>query len=448
MSAELSLWVFAFVAAACLLSGFAHGALGFGFPILATPLVALVIDIKSAIGLIAPVTLVLVIISACRGGGILAIARRFWYLPAVLVLGSWLGTRLLLAAPPEPFLLVLALVIVVYLNLDRLGRGSSRLVQRLEIPFGMGLGFMAGIFESIANVAGPLLLVYFMLLGLAPAQVVQTLNLCFSLGKGTQVITWAASGAMSPEGWAAAGALIVPSVLALFAGMRVRNRIDAATYRLWLRKALWVMTALLVGQFVVATKAFASDQRLFASIEEGKELVAEGLLLRGQADVNARNSERETPLHRAVEKGMKSLAQMLLKAGADVRARSSNGETALHLAALHSDHFFVELLLGAGADPKLHNDNRETPLMWAALGGQAMNVQRLLDDGADANLTDLKGNLPLHAAADGGYADVVKLLLPRTADPAAKNRQGQSARDHARARGHGEVAALLELFAH
>ena len=50
-------------------------------------------------------------------------------------------------------------------------------------------GFVAGVCEAIANVAGPILLIYFMLLGLAPAQMVQTLNLCFSLGKGAQTAT-------------------------------------------------------------------------------------------------------------------------------------------------------------------------------------------------------------------------------------------------------------------
>jgi hypothetical protein len=68
--AELGPAALVFVAAVCLLSGFGHGALGFGFPIVATPLIALVIDIKSAIALLAPITLVLTVISALRGGGL------------------------------------------------------------------------------------------------------------------------------------------------------------------------------------------------------------------------------------------------------------------------------------------------------------------------------------------------------------------------------------------
>ena len=258
MTPEIGPWALAFVVVACLLAAFAHGAIGFGFPMVATPLVALVIDIKFAIGLLAPITLVLVVITAVGGGGSLpALARRFWYLPLLVGLGSWLGTRLLLAAPPEPFLLVLALVMLLYLNLDRLGHGKHPAVERSPMAFGICFAFVAGVFEAVANVAGPVLLLYFMLLGLPPVHLVQALNLCFSVGKSTQVATWAASGALSPQDWVAIAALSLPSVAALFAGMRLRSRIDAETYRRWLRKALWVMALLLIGQFALSGKALA-----------------------------------------------------------------------------------------------------------------------------------------------------------------------------------------------
>ena len=252
MIAELGPWALGFVLLVCLAAGFAHGAIGFGFPIVATPLVALVIDVRSAIALLAPVTLVLVLLSVVRGGNLLELLRRFWYLPLVIAAGSFVGTQLLLAAPPEPFILVLAAVILFYLNIDRLGLASNNAVQRRPLPFGLGFGFAAGVFEAIANVAGPVLLVYFMLLGLAPTQMVQALNLCFTAGKGTQVATWAAAGAMSPAVWMAVAAFTVPSVAALFVGMRVRSRIDAVTYRRWLRAALWIMALLLIGQFIVS----------------------------------------------------------------------------------------------------------------------------------------------------------------------------------------------------
>jgi ankyrin repeat protein/uncharacterized membrane protein YfcA len=444
MTAELALWTLAFLAVTCALSGFAHGAIGFGFPIVATPLAALVMDIRSAIGLLAPVTLVMVLISVFRGGDLRALLRRYWFMPIAMTLGAWLGTRILLVAPPEPFVLVLAGVILLYLNLDRVGRGKSRVVEAFPAGFGLGFGFAAGVFEAVANVAGPILLIYFMLLGIAPAQMVQALNLCFAFGKGTQVATWAASGALTQETWVFIAILTIPAVAALYAGMRVRDRIDAPTYRRWLRMALWVMAVLLLGQF--ATQAIASDEQLFTAIEENKELAAEGLVVRKRANVNARNAAGDTPLHAAVEKGMLALTKVLLEHGANVRARARSGETALHLAALHTEPSFVDLLLAAGADPAARTDAGESVLMWAALSGHIVSAQRLIAAGADANVKDLKGNLPLHGAADGGHLEVVRLLLAKTSEPGAKNREGLSARDYARKRGNEFIEKLLERF--
>jgi len=442
MSAELGPAVIAFVALACLVAGFGHGALGFGFPIVATPLVALAIDIKSAIALLAPITLLLTVISALRGVALSSIVREYWFLPLATALGAWLGTRILLAVSPEPFLLVLAGVILLYLNLDRVGRGRSALVQRLRVPFGAAFGFVAGVCEAVANVAGPILLIYFMLLGLAPAQVVQTLNLCFSLGKGAQTATWAMSGEISVGGWLLIGALTVPSVAALFAGMRVRSRIDAPTYRRWLRGALWIMAVLLLVQF--STRVSASEEALWRAIEQDDEAAALALVRAGNLDVKARNAAGDTPLHRAAEKGMRSLAESLLARGAEVNARSKNGETPLHFAALDADVSVAELLLDAGADPGAQNNDGESVLMWAALSGHVAVAQRLLARGADANARDRKGSLPLHAAADGGHLELARMLLPRTKEPQAKNGAGRSALDYARANGYAQIEKLLE----
>ena len=402
----MSLEVLVFLALICVLAGWVHGALGFGFPLVATPLAALMIDMKSAITLLAPVTLALVIISALRGGGLGDLVRRFWFMPVGIALGAWLGTRVLLAAPPEPFMLVLALVLLFYLNLDRIGRGESAMVKRLRAPLGFMFAFLAGVFEAIANVAGPILFVYFMLLGAAPSQVVQTLNMCFTVGKGSQVATLAGAGALNAATWAAVAALTVPSVAALVAGMRVRDRIDAQTYRRWLRKALWVMVVLLVLQF--SRSAFAAGP-LFAAISDHHETAA--LALVSKTDVNARDAKGDTPLHRAVETGMRRLTQALLAAGADPQARTRNGETALHLAALHPDADFAGLLLAAKADPRVQNADGESPLHWAALSGHIVVAQHLLARGADARL---------------------------------KTGKGMTARDYARREGHPEIARLLE----
>src|SRR6187401_2725196 len=119
-----------------------------------------------------------------------------------------------------------------------------------------------------------------------------------------------------------------------------------------------IVIALLLLALCQSLHAQSAVTRLFDAIDEGKPIVAEGILAREKVDVNAMNQERETPLHRAVEKGMKEL---------------------------------VELLLTAGADPKVRNDHGESALHWAALSGNPLTLQRLLARGADANVRDQKG---------------------------------------------------------
>jgi hypothetical protein len=230
--------------------------------------------------------------------------------------------------------------------------------------------------------------------------------MCFTVGKGSQVATLASAGALNAATWAAVAGLTVPSVAALVAGMRVRDRIDAQTYRRWLRKALWVMVALLVLQF--SRSVFAAEP-LFAAIADHRETTA--LSLVNKTNVETRDANGDTPLHRAVEIGMRRLVQSLLAAGADPQARTKNGETALHLATLHPEPDFADLLLAATADARVQNADGESPLHWAALSGHIVVVQHLLAHGADARL---------------------------------KTAKGQTARDYARREGHAEIARLLE----
>ena len=185
------------------------------------------------------------------------------------------------------------------------------------------------------------------------------------------------------------------------------------------------------------------EERLFEAIDAGKDLVAEGVLQRGRVNLDARNPNGETPLHRAVEKGMKEIVRQLVAAGSNLRARTKSGETVLHLAALSVDPSITALLLEAGADSKARNDDGESALHWAALSGHVLVGRLLMEHGADPNLADLRGNRPLHAAADSGNIEMVKLVVAVSADPKAKNRDGLSAEEIAIERLRPDIAAFL-----
>ena len=122
-------WGIAWVAGVMLLAGFVHGAIGFGFPLVATPMLTLVLDLKTTILVSLVPTMVMTLISAFRGGMLRESVLRFWFMPIMLVIGSYLGTRILIGANPAHFVLLLAVCLLAFLNLERLGKLEYRSVK-------------------------------------------------------------------------------------------------------------------------------------------------------------------------------------------------------------------------------------------------------------------------------------------------------------------------------
>ena len=250
--ASLSAPTLAWIAGVMLFAGFVHGVIGLGFPIVATPLLALALDLKAAILISVVPTFCLTVINAFRGGRLRESVGRFWYLPLCLAVGSYAGTRLLIVAPSEPFLAVLALVLLVYLNLERLGGAKIEVVRSHPAPFAVAFGFAAGVFEATVNVAGPALLVFFMLAGINPRLLVQAFNFSFILGKGAQITTWTVAGGVTLAAWLSTLPWAIVACATLVAGWRLHDRASVETYGRWLRGFMWVMAAVLVAQFARA----------------------------------------------------------------------------------------------------------------------------------------------------------------------------------------------------
>lgn len=235
------------------LAGLIHGALGLGFPIVATPLIALVTDMRTAIILILLPCIAAIVASIIKGQGLRAVLAEFWPMPIYMFVGASIGTRLFIAYPDAPFPLLLALLVVVYLNLDRLGKNDWPLIRKHRHLAGAVSGVIAGAFEGSTNAAAPPLVIYFLALGLSPSALVQALNICFITGKTTQFATMATAGGVAVTQWLTTLPLAVIAAGTVLAGIRIRGRVDAMTYRGWLKKALFAIALLLLLQYAYMT---------------------------------------------------------------------------------------------------------------------------------------------------------------------------------------------------
>ena len=232
-----------------LIAGLVHGAFGLGFPMVATPILALLTDVQTAILLTLAPNIAVNLWSLIRGGGWWESVVRYWPVALWMLAGSAVGTLILVALDPNPFRLLLAATVVLYLLSDRLKQVDWSWIRRHPGPSGIGSGFLGGILGGTVNVGGPVLMIYFLELRIAPLVLVQAINLCFLLGKTMQTLTFSVLGVLNAELLWLSLPLGVVALVGLRLGMGVRERVVADTYRGWLRALLWLLCGLLVVQF-------------------------------------------------------------------------------------------------------------------------------------------------------------------------------------------------------
>jgi uncharacterized protein len=233
------------------IGGIVHGTLGIGFPLVATPIIALVTDVRTAIIILLIPTMAVNITSIISGGRFMGTVKRFWFILIFIGIGSYVGTTLLVLLDPNPFRLLLAAVILFYIYTRETSTAPWKFVEKHPVISGAGIGTLSGFLAGTVNITMPPLIIYFSELRLSPVQLIQMLNVCFLIGKLTQTGTFISRDAIDIPTVLVSIVLSLLAVVILKFGISVRQRVDAATYRRWLLGALKIIAVVLVVQFLL-----------------------------------------------------------------------------------------------------------------------------------------------------------------------------------------------------
>jgi hypothetical protein len=244
----LSSPLWATAAGILLVAGITQGALGFGFPAIATPLLVLITDVKTAIILNLLPNFTVNVISTLAGGNWSASLGRYWPVAAWVLAGSWLGATFIIHAPQEPVRILLALAIFAYLLQHRLAHLDWSWLARRPRLSAAAFGLTGGFFSGSVNNSLPPLLIYFTLLGLELTAMTQILNLCFLGGKVVQAATLGLAGEISLVAVIANVPLTLVGLAGMWIGTHLRKRISPASYTRLLRWVLFVIALLLLWQ--------------------------------------------------------------------------------------------------------------------------------------------------------------------------------------------------------
>lgn len=234
------------------LAGLVHGTLGLGFPLIATPLLALFMDVRSAILITLLPTATVNIASILRGGHWGESIGQFWPMALYSLIGGAIGATFIIVSDPAPFKLLLALLIFLYLASGWLGQFKMNWVVQYKGWSMLLFGLAAGIAAGSTNVMVPILIIYSLELGLAATVMVQMFNMCFLAGKVAQMVMFAAAGLIGAEFLLSTTPLAGVALAALLTGMAVRNRISGDHYKKIVRVVLLMLAVMLTAQYFVS----------------------------------------------------------------------------------------------------------------------------------------------------------------------------------------------------
>lgn len=137
------------------------------------------------------------------------------------------------------------------------------------------------------------------------------------------------------------------------------------------------------------------------------------MLLSNQADVNAYEKSKGTPLMEAIRQGDLDMVFVLVKHGADINRRFIEGMTPLHIAAQSNNSDIIKFLLHLGVNVNTVTFKNESALhsaMRSGLNNEA-NVRVLLDAGIDINIENTDGKLAIEINATDPNNKYRRLIL-------------------------------------
>jgi len=155
--------------------------------------------------------------------------RRLAPLLVFTMLGTVVGTKLLVALSGRAVTLILGAFVVAFVLFD-LVRFSPRVDRRWERMLAAPVGLVAGIMGGITNAPGTLLAVYFIALGMDKREFVRSVAFSFLIVKAVQLATLAWYGLLSGAIVLASVGLTAAALLGFGLGVRLQDTLDQRTF--------------------------------------------------------------------------------------------------------------------------------------------------------------------------------------------------------------------------
>jgi uncharacterized membrane protein YfcA len=235
------------------LAGFVKGATGLGFPLIATPTVALLLDIRTAITILIIPNIVMDVAQVFRGGFPYGVLRRFGWFFLLMVAGVFLGTKVLVTLPLWVLNLCLGVMVLVFV-ISKWLRFDFTISPKFEKLISLPIGFVAGFLNGVTNVAGPPLAIYLYSLRLKKAEFIKSIATMFIVTKVSQL---AAVSTWNLFNWSTLSLSLQITLFVLlgfYVGLKAQDRVNQETFNRGLLTLLFVIGVTLIIRSVMQAR--------------------------------------------------------------------------------------------------------------------------------------------------------------------------------------------------
>ncbi len=204
---------------------FVKSVTGMGYPLFAIPLISLAVGVEHAVVIVSIPNAVANALLCWQARAGRSDSRDLLRLGSAGVLGAILGTTALVTLPEWPLLLLLVLAIAVFVL--QFWRAKDRQISahtsRRWSPL---VGALAGLMQGAVGVSGPVVAAWLHGYRLERNAQVFSVTLLFLVSGVAQIVFLASSGAYTRERITVAALVLIPVLVMIPIGTRVRNRLS------------------------------------------------------------------------------------------------------------------------------------------------------------------------------------------------------------------------------
>jgi uncharacterized membrane protein YfcA len=206
------------------------GAIGFGFPLVATPVLSTLWDARHAVLTISLASFTNNVGVAVRGGGSRQTFRRITPLLAGVTVGTVGGALLLARVPASVLSVIVGTAALVFASIALL-KPELAMPPRLERILALPMGVLGGLLGGSTGISGPFVASYLHALQLSKREFIFFLTLLYLMVAVIQVVAYAQLALFDAPTLAVGLASFLPNLLGVWLGFRIQDRIDPKLFR-------------------------------------------------------------------------------------------------------------------------------------------------------------------------------------------------------------------------